>query len=239
MRVSRAAQRVAALAIATTLLLAPSASADDRRPLVPSITVTGTGVVSAVPDTAMVQAGVVTQAASAAMAVSANNAIMETVLRALSALGIAEKDIQTTDFSVTPQYRVANEERRPPEIAGYEVANRVRVTVRDLAQLGIVLDEVIKQGANRLDGIRFSLGEPAPLLDEARTKAMADARRRAGVHAAAANVTVGRVLLIQESPPSLPVPRLVTAARTGIAAVPVAPGEQELSVTVTVTYAIE
>jgi hypothetical protein len=77
------------------------------------------------------------------------------------------------------------------------------------------------------------------MLDEARTKAMADARRRAGVHAAAANVTVGRVLLIQESPPSLPVPRLVTAARTGIAAVPVAPGEQELSVTVTVTYAIE
>ena len=239
MRVPRAAQRVAALAIATTLFLAPSASADDRRPLVPSISVTGTGVVSAVPDTAMVQAGVVTQAASAAMAVSANNAIMETVLRALSALGIAEKDIQTTDFSVTPQYRVANEERRPPEIAGYEVANRVRVTVRDLAQLGIVLDEVIKQGANRLDGIRFSLGEPAPILDEARKKAMADARRRAGVHAAAANVTVGRVLLIEESPTSIPGPRFVTSARAGIAAVPVAPGEQELSVTVTVTYAIE
>ena len=233
------ARRVAALAIAVTLSLVPQAWAQDRRPLVPSITVTGTGVVSAPPDTAVVQAGVVTQAASAALAVAANTAIMETVLRALSALGIAEKDIQTTDFSVAPQYRVVSEERRPPEIVGYEVANRVRVTVRDLAQLGTVLDEVIKQGANRLDGIRFSLADPAPALDEARTKAMADARRRAGVHATAANVAVGRVLLIQESPPSIPMPRVVTAARAGIAAVPVAPGEQELSVTVTVTYALE
>ena len=240
MTLQSTAKRVAALLISVALVASTPARGQDRSSLVPSITVTGSGSTSAAPDTAMIQAGVVTQAASAAMAVSANNAIMETVLRALSALGIADKDIQTSDFSVAPQYRPAQpSEGRPPEVAGYEVINRVRVTVRDLSQLGTVLDEVIKQGANRLDGIRFSVGDPAPATDEARAKAMVDARRRAGIYAAAANVTVGRVLLIQESAPSIPVPRVMSAARLGIASVPVAAGEQEVSVTVTVTYAIE
>jgi uncharacterized protein YggE len=223
---------IAALATAS-----PAAAADDQRPLVPSITVTGSGSTSVPPDTATIFAGVVTQAPSAAMAVSANNAIMETVLRALGALGIADKDVQTTEFNVSPQYRQTTDGTRVPEIAGHEVLNRVRVTVRDLGQLGKVLDEVIKQGANRIDSIRFAIGDPAPATDEARSKAMADARRRAGVYAAAANVSVGRVLLIQESTAAIPIPRPVASLRAS--AVPIAPGEQEITVTVSVTYSIE
>ena len=226
------------LVVTVILAGAPPAGAAERPPLVPSVTVTGTGSASVAPDMAIVHAGVVTQATSAAVAVSANNVIMETVLRALSAMGVADKDVQTTDFNVMPQYRQPTE-GRTQEVAGYQVTNRVRVTVRDLGQLGALLDEIIKQGANRLEGIRFAVADPAPVLDEARAKAMADARRRAGVYAAAANVTVGRVLLIQEASAIIQPPQPMATFRTAQMAVPVAAGEQELSVTVTVSYALE
>jgi uncharacterized protein YggE len=112
----------------------------------------------------------------------------------------------------------------------------VRVKVRDLARLGQVLDRQVSQGANLVYGIHFGLQEPAPLLDEARKRAMADARRRADLYAAAAGLKVGRVLSVQEAgvtPPGPP-PRMAMSA-----AVPVAPGEQEIQATVTVTFTLD
>jgi hypothetical protein len=200
--------------------------------------VSGLGTVTAAPDMAEITSGVVTQAPTAAGALAANSQAMEKVLQALAAQGVAARDIQTTSISVSPQRRAVRGEGRPPEIVGYEVTNQVRVKVRDLARLGRVLDEQVTQGANSVYGIRFGLADPAPLLDEARKRAMADARRRADLYAGAASLKVGRVVAVQEAGAAAPRPEM--AARVMAAgAVPVAPGEQEIQASVSVTFSLE
>jgi uncharacterized protein YggE len=204
----------------------------------PSITVVGSGTATSRPDTAEVTAGVVTQAATAAQALAQNNAGMEKVITAVTAIGIAEKDIQTTNVSVAPQRRQGRQEPQPPDIVGYEVSNQVRIKVRDLTVVGRLLDALVGQGANVLGGISFSVGDPAPVLDQARAKAMADARRKAEVYAKAAGVTVGPLLSIREGQASVPrfgveMPRMMAASP-----VPVAPGEQDFQASITVTYAL-
>jgi uncharacterized protein YggE len=214
--------------------------AGPARPPAPSISVTGSGAVSGRPDTTEVTAGVITQATTAARALAQNSAVVEKVLKAVVTLGIAEKDIQTSSVNVVPQRRQGRQEAYPPDIVGYEVSNQLRVKVRDLAILGRLLDELVSQGANNLGGIRFSVAEPAPLLDQARAKAVADARRKAEVYATAAGVKLGRVLSIRESAAVVPRFEGFQAMRTiAPSAVPVAPGEQEFEASVGITYAIE
>ena len=205
----------------------------------PSITVVGSGTAAARPDTAEVTAGVVTQAVTAAQALAQNNAGMDKVLKAVAALGIADKDVQTTNVSVVPQRRQGRQEPQPPEIVGYEVSNQVRIKVRDLTALGRLLDALVGQGANALGGISFSVAEPAPVLDQARTKAMADARRRAEVYSQAAGVKLGPVQSIREATPAIPRFGGEMLRATAMSAAPVAPGEQEFQASVTVTYAIK
>ena len=203
----------------------------------PSITVVGSGSAAARPDTAEVSSGVVTQAATAAQAVAQNNAAMDKVLKAVTALGIPDKDVQTANFNVMPQRRPGRQDQpQPPEIVGYEVSNQVRIKVRDLAVLGRLLDTLVGQGANAVGGVSFSVGEPAPVLDQARTKAMADARRKAEVYAQAAGLKVGAVLSIREAPAAFPRPGLEMPRVMAMSAVPVAPGEQEFQSSITVTY---
>ena len=217
---------------------APMAGPDGfpRRPA--TVTVSGVGTVTAAPDMAEITSGVVTQAPTAAQALGANRQAMEKVLQSLAALGVAARDIQTTNISVSPQRRAVRGEGRPPEIVGYEVTNQVRVKVRDLGRLGRVLDEQVTQGANSLYGIRVGLADPAPQLDEARKRAMADARRRADLYAAAASLQTGRVLAVQEAGAAAPRPEMVGRVMTA-GAVPVAPGEQEIQAAVSVTFALE
>jgi uncharacterized protein YggE len=240
--------RVAMVTAAIVLAGAPAVTSQEQspppgrmmmRPAEPSITVVGSGTASARPDIAEVAAGVVTQSATAAQALAQNNAAMGKVLKAVTALGIEDKDIQTTNVSVVPQRRQGRQEAQPPEILGYEVSNQLRIKVRDLAVLGRLLDTLVGEGANVLGGISFSVGDPAPVLDQARAKAMADARRRAEAYTQAAGVKLGRVLSIREGAPAVPrfggeMPRALAAS-----AVPVAPGEQEFQASVTVTYALE
>ena len=178
--------------------------ADDAPDRAAAVTVVGSGMAAARPDTAEVSAGVVTQAATAAQALAQNNAAMDKVIKALTGIGIADKDIQTTNISVVPQRRQGRQEPQPPEIVGYEVSNQVRIKVRDLSELGRLLDTLVGQGANLLGGIRFSVGNPAPVLDQARAQAMADARRKAEVYARAAGMTLGPLLSIPEG--AAPVP---------------------------------
>lgn len=218
---------------------APDPPATPGRPLVPSMTVVGESEVLVKPDTATVQVGVVTQGASAAKALKDNNAAMQGLFKTLAARKIAEKDIQTSNFGVTPRYHRDPESGEPPEVIGYRVTNQVRVKVRDLAALGEVLDEVVAAGANRVQGVSFSVAAPDELLDDARRKAVADARRKADLYAKAAGVKVGRVLLVQEQSPQLPRPKVFGLARDSAASVPVAPGELEFGARITVTYAIE
>jgi uncharacterized protein YggE len=206
-------------------------------PEVPFIMVVGSGTAAARPDMAEVSGGVVTQASTAAQALTQNSLAMDRVLKTVTALGIADRDVQTATINVTPMRRQGRQEPQPPEIVAYEVSNQVRIKVRDLAILGRVLDALVGQGANVLGGISFSVADPAPILDQARTRAMADARRRADVYAQAAGVKVGPVLSIREATPGIP--RFAEMPRTlALSAVPVAPGQQEFQASVTVTYAI-
>ena len=231
-------QPAAPLSCTFVLVLASPLLAQDR-PLPPSITVVGSGELSAAPDTAEVQIGVVTQAPSAADALRANSAAMEKLFKTLADRGITKKDIQTSNFNVSPQYRQRPREQSQ-EIAGYQVTNQVRVKVRRLPDLGRVLDEAVTGGANQLYGINFSIAETAPLLDKARLSALADARRKAELYAGAAGVKLTRVLYVQETPPAGPRPMTFGRAALGMeASVPVAPGELDLHATLTVTYAIE
>jgi len=204
----------------------------------PSITVVGSATASGRPDTAEVSAGVVTQATTAAQALAQNSAAMQNVLKVATDLGIADKDIQTTGINISPQRAQARPgAQQPGTIVGYEVSNQVRVKVRDLAVLGRLLDALVGQGANALGGIAFSIADPSPLLQQARSRAVADALQKAQVYAAAAGVKVGRVIFIRDASPGMPRP--LSARVMASAAVPVAPGEQELEVSVSVTYAIE
>jgi uncharacterized protein len=216
------------------------AADDDGKKLIPSITVVGSDEVSAKPDMAHVQVGVVTQAPSAAKALAENTERMQKLFQKLTSLGIAEKDMQTSNFNVSPQHRHGPQGQYEPEIVGYEVSNQLSIKVRDLAKLGGLLDQVVEAGSNSIQGVSFSVAEPKPLQDQAREKAMADARRKAELYAKAAGVKLGHVLLIQETTPRLPQPMMFEErALGGREAVPVAPGEQEFSASITVTYAIE
>jgi uncharacterized protein YggE len=230
----------AALLILMLAASPPAARASDDKELsVPSITVVGSGKASARPDLAQVQVGVVTQAPSAAKALQDNNEAMARLLKTLEARGIARKDVQTANFAVVPEYKRGPHGEQLAEVAGYQVSNEVRVKVRQLDSLGQVLDDVVQQGANQVHGVSFAVAEPAPLLDEARRRAIADARHKAELYAREAGVEMGQVLLIQEETPHLPRPALLGVVRGEAAAVPIAEGEQEFHASITVTYAID
>ena len=205
----------------------------------PSITVAGTGESHGKPDFAQVQVGVVTEAVAAAEALRKNNEAMSQLIVMIRKRGIEDRDLQTIQFNVSPRYKYDKNQQEPPKIAGYQVTNEVHVKVRNLTTLGAFLDETVSLGANQVRGISFGVAEPAQLMDEARKRAIADAQRRARVYAEAAGLKLGKPIRIDEQtggrPGPYPAARMEAAAAS---AVPVAPGEQTFSVTVTVSYAI-
>lgn len=205
----------------------------------PSITVAGTGESHGKPDFAQIQVGVVTEAVTAAEALRKNNEAMSQLVVMIRRRGIEDRDLQTIQFNVSPRYKYDKNQQEPPKIAGYQVTNEVHVKVRNLTTLGAFLDETVSLGANQVRGISFGVAEPAQLMDEARKRAIADAQRRARVYAEAAGLKLGKPIRIDEQaggrPGPYPAARMEAAAAS---AVPVAPGEQTFSVTVTVSYAI-
>lgn len=231
---------VALLALLTFAQEGPAVhpKAEVTHALVPSITVVGSDSTTARPDMAEITIGVVTQAPTAGKALKDNNASMDALFKTLAAQGIADKDMQTANLSVQPQYRQNRNGEQQPEIVGYQVVNQLHIKVRKLASLGTILDEVVGQGANQMHGISFGVAENTPHLDAARSKAVADARRKAELYAKAAGVKLGRVLLIQEETARPPIPLMQSFARAD-KGVPVAPGELEFHASITITYALE
>jgi len=205
----------------------------------PSITVTGRGEVQSQPNLALVSVGVVTQAKTAGEALTQNNAAMKRLIDTLKARGVEARDVQTSSFSVFPQYQQDEQGRQLPRIIGYQVDNQVQVRVRQIDRLGQVLDELVQGGANQVHGIGFSIAETAPLLDRARTEAMENARQKAELLARAAGVRLGRPLMIQEGSAALPPPMPMQRMMAAESAVPIASGELSLEAQVTVSYAIE
>ncbi len=234
MRVAKPRAALTLVLVGLTLVACARMGGPDGLPRRPAtVTVSGAGTVAAAPDLAEITTGVVTQAPTAAQALAANSQAMERLLQALGSLGIATRDIQTTNISVSPQ-----KDGQPPEITGYEVSNQVRVKVRDLSRLGRALDQQVGQGANLVYGIRFGLQEPAPRLDEARKLAMADARRKALLYATAAGLKLGRVVAVHEAGAASPRPEMAPRVMMS-AAMPVAPGEREIQASLTVTFTLE
>ena len=204
------------------------------------ITVRGEASVPARPDRVEVVAGVVSRAVSAADALAQNNAATKELFALLNGRGIAGPDLQTVNFSVSPEVDRGERGAAQPRIVGYTVTNEVSVTLHDVDKLGDLLDALVGAGANRLRRVRFSIGEVGPLADEARGLAVADARRRALLYAEAAGVRLGRVRSIAEPVVRGPEPRLLAAEGLRAASqVPIAPGELSVGASVTLTYEIE
>ena len=223
---------------AALAVLHASGRADESLPR--TISVAGEGIVFAPPDMATVQTGVVTQAAKARDALDANNAAVERIMSALAAHNVADKDIQTASFNVSPEYERGPRGQRRPEIIGYRVTNLLRVQVRNLTDLGGVLDACIAAGSNQISDIRFDIDDPSSVLNEARRLAIADGRSRAAVYAGAADVRLGRVISISEQSPAIPRPQHLRGAMLAeAAAVPIATGQQEMRVTVHMVFALD
>ena len=202
------------------------------------ITVSAKGEAKAAPDEARLSAGVVNEARSAAEALAANSRAMKQVFATLTRLGIPDRSIQTSDFSVSPQYAENRDSTRSPRITGYQVSNQVNVTVDDLAKLGGAIDALVASGANTLGNIAFTISNPKPLLERARADAMKDAGARARTYAAAGGFTLGPILAVNEG--SAVVPETVRfAPQQMAAAVPVAGGEESVSANVSVTFEIQ
>ena len=223
-----------ALVVATAALLAAPAVAQPVPPA--AISVTGEASVSVPPDLAQVDGGVTSDGKTAREASDTNNATMGKVLLALKGAGIDEKDYQTSRLSLQPQY--APNRSGPSPVVGYRASNRVTIRVRDITKVANVIDVLVGAGANEVGGINFMVSQASKLLDDAREKAVADARRKADIYAKAAGVTLGEPLSISEEGSSVPLYRGKMAAPMAAGA-QVAQGEETLSVTVSVTWAIK
>jgi len=234
--------RPAPLVLAAALSLVTPALAETDVP--PAISVTGEGTVSVPPDLAQIDAGVASDGKTAREASEANNAAMAKVVQALKGAGIADKDYQTSRLSLQPQYaqnRPGSTVSGPPMVVGYRASNRVSIKLRDLAKVASVIDTLVAAGANDIGNLNFTVTQASKLLDEAREKAVADARRKAEIYARAAGVTLGAPLSIAEEGAPVPMFRAKTLAVAPMAAgaPPVAQGEETLSVTVSMTWAIK
>lgn len=221
--------------IALAALLLPMALRAEEVPR--TVTVSGQGSVTAIPDIATVTLGVSTAADDAAAALAANSARMAQVLDLLRAEGIAERDVETSQFGLDPVWE-ESEEDAPARIAGYRVRNLVTVRLRDVSALGRLLDRLTAAGANDIAGIGFALSDSSALLAEARRRAVADAVATATLYAEAAGARLGRVLTLADQGTSLPMPAPRYRAEA-MAAVPVAPGEATVTASVMVVFALE
>ena len=227
--------RYASIVAAVALALSAPALAQSDIPA--AISVTGEASISVPPDLALVDAGVASDAKTAREASEANNNAMTKVLAALKAANIDPKDVQTSRLSLQPQY--APNRSGPSPVVGYRVSNRVTVRIRDVTKLANVIDTLVGAGANDIGNVSFEVSQASKLLDDAREKAVADARRKAEIYARAAGVTLGAPLSISEEGAPQPIFRAKMAAPMAAAPTPIAQGEETLSITVSATWAIK
>lgn len=235
------------LLLVPALMLTAGAASAQTVPGAPTVLADGTlldisaeGRTSRVPDIATIRAGVMTQGQTAAAALADNSSRMARVLAALKQAGVAARDIRTTNVSLSPQYRYAD--GQAPVVTGYQASNSVAIRFRDVAMSGAILDALVAQGANQIDGPSLSLDQPDAALDEARISAVKIATARAQLYAKAAGMSVVRVVSITESgandggspPPMVFMARAKAADSTAISA-----GETDVSVTLAVRFLLK
>ena len=241
------ALKSALLAALAALPLAGAASAQGPatvEPLVPAagtlLDVTAEGRTMRVPDVATIRAGVVSQAAAAAAALGDNAQRMTRVLAALKKAGVAPRDVATANVSLNPQYRYA--ENQPPVVTGYQASNGVTIRFRDVARAGAILDALVAEGANQIEGPNLSIDQPDAALDEARTDAVKRARARADLYARAAGLHVVRMISIAENGENAgggnpPMAMMRTMAMKD--STPIAAGEKDVTVTLSARFLLD
>ena len=201
------------------------------------VMVAGHGSVEAAPDSAEITTGVVTEGQTARDALTANSAAMRKVIDGLKVAGIDAKDIQTQQFQIHPRYRTVKDRQ---QVEGYTVRNQVTVKVREIARLGEILDQVVTLGANQASGINFIVSDAEKRKDEARKKAIENAKQRARLLAEAAGARLGPVLTITEEVMGPRPPRPMVARSSSYAeSVPIEAGSETLTVRVEVSFALE
>ena len=236
------AAAIGALVVAVVVLaLRPvpvvGAPAATDEPAIHTITGAGTGTVTMVPDIAHVGVGVTITKSTVKAAREAAAKSMTSIIAAIRALGVDEKDIKTTGLNLYPQYNNGT----PPKVVGYTISEQVQVTVRDLDKTGDGVDAAMANGATDTSGIWFDVADPAKAMNEARAAAVEAARASAQAMATAAGVNLGGVASISESQASFPYPYAERAAGAADAATPtpVQPGTQDVQATVTVVFEID
>lgn len=219
--------------------LAQTPEAADDSPPLRTLTVTGNGRAFLSPDIANISIGVHTENEDAAKAVASNNQQTQQVMDALGSFDIAPEDMQTTNFSIFPRQEYDNEGNL--QGTTFVVDNTVFVTLRDIEQVGEVLDAAVQAGANSISGIQFDVQDRTEALSEARQAAVADAQQQAEELAQAAGVELGDIQSINtsNSPAPLPQPRVAMQAEGVGGSVPVSPGQLTLTVDVNIVYQIQ
>lgn len=231
------------LALAAAIPMAANAQ-ETAKPREATIIVTGEGTAEMAPDLALIDLGVVKVAKTAREALDENNKAMAEILAALKEAGIEARDLQTSGFTINPQYQYPQSttgENPPPVLLGFQVANTVTLRVRDLGKLGEILDKAVSLGANQGGGIRFTNDKPDTAVSAARKKAVENAMAKAKELTDAAGVGLGRVLEISETSyraEPMPMMRAVAKDYAAAGAVPLATGENSYSVIVNVTFAL-
>ena len=252
---TRPVRRMAVLALAslalTLVACTPEVNVAAPGPADASgIAVTGTGTTSVKPDVALVNLGIEVTSTTVADARAKAAKTMEDLTKAVKGKGVADADIQTQFFNIYPQYGVptpsTNSKPGTPEIVGYTVSNQVQLKVRNLDSVSDVLDTAIAAGGNsiRVNGMQFTVEKPDQHLAKAREEAVQNAKARADVLAKAAGVKVGAPRSIVESGGIMPqfdklqaAPASAPGGRGG--STPVSPGEEQLSVSVSMVFEIE
>ncbi len=226
------------LAFLTAMALAAvtlPAHAEDRR-----ISVSGTGIALAVPDMATITLGVTNQDTQASVAMQATTDAVTQILARLDEMGLEARDVQTRDLTLTPVWTGRNAQNgETPQITGFTASNRVFVRVRELDQLGKIMDAVIQDGANDFGGLSFDVQDSKPLEADARAKAVADATAKAKQLAEASGITLGEIISISDHGGGVrPVAQMREMSMADAGGLPVAAGEISVSVNVSMVFEI-
>ena len=239
-RIASAALIPAALGGAFALAAAPAmAQTADAAFRATTFSLAAHGETNVAPDMATITLGVQTDDMTAAGALRANGAKMNQVMAALRKAGVADRDIQTSNLNVNPQY--VYEQNQPPKFNGYQVTNQVTVTVRDLNRVGQAVDATVGAGANTVSGISFGLQNPQVAEDAARMDAVKALQAKADLYAKATGYRIVRLVNLSEGggyTPAPPMPMYAMAKRESADSTQVAGGELKVRIDVTATYEV-
>lgn len=203
--------------------------------------INATGEVTRIPDVAIISAGVVSRSPTASAALQDAADRMQRVLTALKRAGVEDRDVQTSNVNLNPEYRYPD--NQSPQLVGYTATNTVTVRFRDIRNSGKILDALVAQGANQINGPSLTIDKPEAALDEARAKAIAAGRARAELYARGLGLRVVRVVAVSESGNSYPVPppmpMYARAEMAQAADTKIVPGEQKLQVNLAMTFELQ